>query len=336
MSKSKVYVSSVVPREVQDLLSANTEMDMWPGVEPVPADVLLKAAADATGLMVQVFDKIDSKLLQSADGLKVVSVGGSGTDNVDLAEATRLGISIGNTPCAGSKGTADMAMALLLAAARRIAEIDRFVRAGGWVHDLATMHLAGQEVHENKLGIVGLGQIGTEMAKRARGFDMKVMYFSRSRKPDLEKQLDIEWCNRLEDLLKRADFVSLHVRLTPETEHLVGEHELSLMKETAILVNSSRGRVVDQQALYRALESDAIAGAALDVMEVEPLPMDDPILSLENVVLSPHLGTDTHGTRLKVAMTAARNLSSLASRARSCSTVSIPKFTNAEGVRSRR
>ena len=170
------------------------------------------------------------------------------------------------------------------------------------------MDLVGQEVHESTLGIVGLGQIGAEMAKRAKGFDMKVLYYSRSRKPELEQELGVAWVGDLKTLLEESDFVSLHVRMTDETRHMIGARELGMMKKTAILVNSSRGPVVDQQALCKSLESGEITGAALDVMEVEPIPPDDPILKLENVVLSPHLATDTEGTRLKVSMTAARNL----------------------------
>ena len=258
--------------------------------------------------MIQVFNTVDAALLESSPDMKVVSIVGSGTECVDIESATSKGIPVGNTPGAASKGTADMAMALLLAGARRIAEIDRWTRAGNWEHDLSTMDLVGQEVHESTLGIVGLGQIGSEMAKRAKGFDMKVIYHSRQRKPELEQELGVEWSGDLATLLEQSDFVSLHVRLTDDTRHMIGADELGRMKETAILVNSSRGPVVDQQALCNALTNGGIMGAALDVMEVEPIPADDPILRLENVVLSPHLGTDTEGTRLKVSMTAARNL----------------------------
>ncbi len=308
MSKPRVYVSSPLQHEVLDAISEIAALDYWPETSPVPPEVLRKAGADVEGIMVQVFDKVDSALLESARNLKVVSIIGSGTDSVDIATATRKGIAVGNTPGAASKGTADMAMALLLAAARRIPEVDRFLRDGKWVHDLATMHLVGQEVHESTLGIVGLGQIGLEVAKRARGFDMNILYHSRTPKPDLEEQFDLEWVDNLPALLERSDFVSLHVRLTAETRHLIGAQELGHMKETGILVNTSRGPVVDQKALYQALVSGEILAAALDVLEVEPVPMDDPIITLDNVVFSPHIGTDTHGTRLKVAMTAARNL----------------------------
>ena len=308
MSQPRVYVSTPLQREVLDAIAEVAALDYWPETSPVPPEILKNAGEEVEGIMVQVFDKVDSAVIESAPSLKVVSIIGSGTDSVDVAAATRRGIAVGNTPGAASKGTADMAMALLLAAARRIPEVDRFLRDGKWVHDLATMHLVGQEVHESTLGIVGLGQIGTEVARRARGFDMNILYHSRTRKPDLEEQLGLEWVDNLPALLERSDFVSLHVRLTAETRHLIGAGELGHMKRSAILVNTSRGPVVDQKALYQALAGGGILGAALDVLEVEPVPMDDPIVSLDNVVLSPHLGTDTHGTRLKVAMTAARNL----------------------------
>ena len=308
MSQPRVYVSTPLQQEVLDAIAEVAALDYWPETSPVPPEILKNAGEEVEGIMVQVFDKVDSAVIESAPSLKVVSIIGSGTDSVDVAAATRRGIAVGNTPGAASKGTADMAMALLLAAARRIPEVDRFLRDGKWVHDLATMHLVGQEVHESTLGIVGLGQIGTEVARRARGFDMNILYHSRTRKPDLEEQLGLEWVDNLPALLERSDFVSLHVRLTAETRHLIGAGELGHMKRSAILVNTSRGPVVDQKALYQALAGGGILGAALDVLEVEPVPMDDPIVGLDNVVLSPHLGTDTHGTRLKVAMTAARNL----------------------------
>ena len=308
MSNPRVYVSTPLQQEVLDAIAEVATLDYWPETSPVPPEVLKKAGAEVEGIMVQVFDKVDSALIESAPNLKVVSIIGSGTDSVDVAAATRKGIAVGNTPGAASKGTADMAMALLLAAARRIPEVDRFLRDGKWIHDLATMHLVGQEVHESTLGIVGMGQIGVEVARRARGFDMNILYHSRTRKPDQEEELGLEWVDNLPALLERSDFVSLHVRLTAETRHLIGARELGHMKRNAILVNTSRGPVVDQEALYQALAGGEILGAALDVLEVEPVPMDDPIVTLDNVVFSPHIGTDTHGTRLKVAMTAARNL----------------------------
>jgi len=214
---------------------------------------------------------------------------------------------VGNTPGVLAKATADIAFGLLMSAARRISEGDRWLRAGNWKMQYHPMVWLGAEVHGATLGIVGMGQIGVEMAKRARGFDMRVIYYSRTRKPELESELGMEYFEP-SDLLSTADFVTLHIPLTMETRHFIGERELQLMKPTAILINAARGAVVDSQALYTALKEGWISGAALDVTDPEPILPDDPLLSLDNLVITPHIGSASIDSRRRTCLLAARNV----------------------------
>ena len=204
--------------------------------------------------------------------------------------------------------TADFAFALMLGAARRVVEADRATRRGLW-KTWGPMFLQGQDVHGAKLGIVGLGRIGAEVAKRARGFGMRVLYHDEQRRSEEEeRELGAEYVPELRDMLQTADFVSLHVPLSPETHHLIGADEFAAMKPTAVFVNTSRGPLVDQQALYQALESGRIYAAGIDVTEEEPIPPDDPLLTLENVIIAPHIGSASVATRTKMATLAAQNL----------------------------
>ena len=214
------------------------------------------------------------------------------------------------TPGTLTDTTADAAFALLMAAARRIPEADRHIRARGWIHAWGPRMFIGTDVHGKTLGILGMGRIGSAIAKRAKGFDMKVIYHDIYRREDLEEELGIAYKSR-EEVLREADFVSLHVPLTPETHHMIGAGELAAMKETAILINTSRGPVVDEEALYEALRDGAIAGAGLDVFEVEPINPGSPLLDLDNIVLTPHLASGSVETRTKMATTAAFNLVSV-------------------------
>jgi lactate dehydrogenase-like 2-hydroxyacid dehydrogenase len=252
-------------------------------------------------------DRVDGALLEASPNLKVISQMAAGLDNVELIKATKRGIPVGYTPGIVSEATADQAFALLLAAARRVGESERWVRQGRWQIAFHPLFWLGHEVNHATLGIVGMGKIGMEMAKRARGFDMKVLYHSRSPHPEAEELYQAIYAD-LPTLLRSSDFVSLHVPLTAGTRHLIGPEELSLMKPTAILVNAARGPVVDSHALYQALRNGTIAGAALDVTEPEPIPPDDPLLNLENLVVVPHLGSATVATRTRMALLAAQNL----------------------------
>ena len=251
-------------------------------------------------------DPIDTVVLHAGRRLRIVAQMAVGYDNVDVAAATERGILVTNTPGVLTETTADLAFALLLAAARRVVEGDRLARTGGW-KSWHPSFLLGQDVHGATLGIVGLGQIGQAVARRARGFDMRILYHDRTRHVEAEAGLSAEFVD-LEHLLRESDFVSLHVPLSPETRHLIGGRELALMKPTAVLVNAARGPVVDQQALYEALRERRIAAAGLDVMEVEPIPVDDPLLTLDNVVITPHVGSASVATRAKMAEMAVESI----------------------------
>ena len=215
---------------------------------------------------------------------------------------------MGNTPGVLSETTADFAFSLLLTAAKRVVEADKYTRSGLWQVPWEPMLLLGQDIHHSTLGIVGLGRIGAEVARRAKGFQMHVLYNDTLRRKDAEDELGVEYVSTLSELLSRSDFVSLHMPLNEDTKGLIGAAEFAVMKPTAILVNTSRGQVVDQRALYKALKSGQIAYAAIDVCEVEPIPMDDSLLTLDNIIITPHMASASTATRTKMAMMAAANL----------------------------
>ncbi len=281
-------------------------MGVWREELPPPRDVLLREAAAADGLLALLTERIDAELMDAAPRLRVVSNLAVGYDNIDVAAATERAILITNTPGILTETTADFAFALLMAAARRVVEADRYTRQGRW-KTWEPQVLLGQDVHGACLGIVGLGGVGLEVAKRARGFGMRLLYHDHRRRPREERRFGLIY-SELDQLLREADFVSLHVPLSGETRHLIGERELALMKPTAILVNTSRGPVVDQQALYRFLKERRIAAAALDVTEVEPIALDDPLLTLDNVIVAPHIASASVATRSRMASVAADNL----------------------------
>ncbi|HEX2171267.1 MAG TPA: D-glycerate dehydrogenase, partial [Dehalococcoidia bacterium] len=251
-------------------------------------------------------ERVDEELLATAPRLRIISNMAVGYDNVDLAACRRRGLPVGYTPGVLTETTADLAFALLLAAARRLVESAEYVKRGDWRY-WGPLVLLGHDVHHATLGIVGLGRIGLEMARRARGFDMRILYTSRDRKPAAEAAHGLTY-RELPDLLAESDFVSLHVPLNDTTRHLFGAAELARMKPTAILINTTRGPVVDQRALTEALRSGRIGGAALDVTDPEPIDPDDPLLSLPNVTVIPHLGSATIETRTKMALLAVDNL----------------------------
>ena len=308
MSRPKVFVTRGLAPEAIERIAAATDMDLWPEELPPPREALLERVAGVDGVLTLLTDRVDGELFDAAPGLRVVSNLAVGFDNVDVDEATRRGIPVGNTPGVLTESTADFAFALLLAAGRRVAEGDRFTRRGDW-KTWGPSILLGRDLWGATLGVVGLGRIGAEVAKRARGFDMEVIYHSRSRAPaDVEQALGVTHVQSLDELLRRADYVSLHVPLSPSTRHLIGARELGLMKPTAILVNTARGPVVDQAALATALAEGTIEAAGLDVTEEEPIPMSDPLLALDNVVLCPHIASASVETRKKMALMAADNL----------------------------
>lgn len=307
LDKPKVFVTRRITPEALDLIAAVAAMEVWPEEEPPSPAILREKAATVDGLLTNIMDQVDAPLLAAAPNLKVLSQVSVGLDNVDVAAATRRGLPVGYTPGVLAKATADLAFALLLAAARRIGESERWVRAGHWTLAFHPLRWLGVDVHGSALGIIGLGQIGLEMAKRGQGFDMQILYHSRTRRRDLETQYGLTWAE-LPDLLAQADFVSLHLPLTPQTRHYIGAAELARMKPTAVLVNAARGPVVDSAALYQALKGGHIYAAGLDVTEPEPLPADDPLLTLENVVIAPHIGSASTAARGAMCRLAARNL----------------------------
>jgi glyoxylate reductase len=283
-------------------------MELWDEELPPPYEVSLEKAPNIDGLLSLLTDKIDANLMKSAPKLKVISNMAVGYDNIDIPEATSRGIVVGYTPGVLTETTADFAFALLMAAARRIVEADTYTRKGQW-KTWEPMVLLGQDIHRATLGLVGLGRIGMEIAKRAKGFNMKVIYYDELRRSqEEERQLGVEYVPELSALLSQSDFVSLHVPLNPKTRHLISAAEFALMKTTAILVNTSRGPVVDQKALYEALKSHQILAAAIDVTEVEPIPLDDPLLTLDNIIIAPHIASASVATRTKMATMAAENL----------------------------
>lgn len=269
-------------------------------------DALFAALAEADGFLTS-GTRIDDVLLDHAPRLKIVSNMSVGYNNFDLDAMRRRGVMGTHTPGVLDDTTADLIMALILATARRVAELDRLVRSGGWKKGMDA-ELFGVDVHHRKLGIIGMGRIGEAVAKRARfGFDMEVAYHNRRRNEAAEARLGVVWRN-MDDLLAESDFVVVMTPLTPATERLIGEAQFRKMKRTAIFINASRGRVVDEAALIRALKDGTIRAAGLDVFEQEPVAPDNPLLALPNTVLLPHIGSATAETRERMAMLAAENL----------------------------
>lgn len=303
MSQPKIFITRVIPDPGLGLVKEHFLPEIWPHDLPPARSDLLKSVRGADGLLCLLTDRIDSELMDAAGRqLKVISSMSVGVDHIDVAAATARGIPVGNTPGVLTDATADQAFALLLAAARRITEGERFLRAGKWVTWIPSL-LLGADLSGATLGIVGFGRIGQAIGKRAQGFDMRVIYHSPNANPAYGAQpVD------LDTLLRESDFVSVNVPLKDETRHLVNAEFLAKMKPSAILINTARGGVLDQNALYAALKSRQIFSAALDVTDPEPLPMDCPLLELENCIIVPHLGSATHKTRGLMSLLAAQNL----------------------------
>ena len=293
MYRPRVYVTRQIFPDALDLIEKHAEMELWPHDEPPTADQLKEVLSEVDGAIINVMDRIDAPLLDAAPKLRVLSQVAVGLDNVDIPEANKRNILVGYTPGVLAKSTADLAFALLLAVARRVVESDKWVREGNWKISHHPMFWLGSEVNGSTLGILGMGGIGLETAKRGLGFDMKVIYHSRTRKRELEKIHGFKYAS-LKRVLTESDFLSIHVPLTPETHHFISDKQLNMMKPSSILINLARGAVVDTEALYKALLKGEIAGAGLDVFEQEPATADNPLFALDNIVVSPHLaGADT-------------------------------------------
>jgi len=308
LTKPKVYVTRQLFKPAIDFLENHCSVEVFDGDDnPIPRDVLLKKIKDVEGLLCLLTEKIDKEVFDSGKKLKVVSNYAVGFDNIDVDEASERGIYVTNTPGILTETTADCAFALMMAVSRRIVEGDKNIRAKKWVHAWGPKMFIGYDIYGKTLGIVGLGRIGTAMTKRAKGFDMKVIYYDPIRRKDLEKEYDIIFTPFL-DLLAQADFVSIHVPLTKETHQLIGEKQFKKMKKTSFLINTSRGPIVDENALYNALKTKTIAGAGIDVFEKEPIDPMNPLIELSNIVMTPHIASASIDTRTAMAMMAATNL----------------------------
>jgi glyoxylate reductase len=302
MAKPKVFVSRLIPEKGLSLVREFCDADIWQEELPPSRAELLAHVRETDGLLSLLTDKVDTELMDAAPRLKVISNMAVGVDNVDVAAATARRIPVGNTPGVLTDATADMTFALLMAAARRVVEGEKYVHEGRW-KTWNPQLLLGADLHGATLGIIGFGRIGQAVAKRAQGFDLRVIYHDPTQKPAFGAT-SVE----LEELLRQSDFISLHVPLTAETHHMINAETLGKMKSNAILVNASRGPVVDPQALYAALKSKHLFAAALDVTEPEPLPADSPLLELDNCLIVPHLGSASRQTRDMMAFLAAQNL----------------------------
>ena len=308
MAKPKVFVSRVIPEEGLARVREATDATIWEGDLPPPRDQLLAAVEGCDGILTLLTDRVDDELLDRAGPqLKVVSNFAVGFDNIDVPACTRRKLPVGNTPGVLTETTADLAWALLMAAARRLVEGDRYVRDGKW-KTWGPMLLMGPDVHGATIGIVGFGRIGQAVARRAKGFGMRIVYHDLQRVPKaVEAEFDATYMT-LEGLLAESDFVSLHTVLSPETKGLINAERLGWMKPTAVLVNTSRGPVVDSMALVDALRDGTIAAAGLDVTDPEPLPADHPLVGLDNCLVVPHIASASRATRGKMASMAAANL----------------------------
>ena len=305
--KPKVYVTRRMPASVLSMLNEQLAVDIWDVEdEPVPRDLFLKAAAGVEGVLCMLTDRIDKEFLRSAPEVRIVANMAVGYDNIDVAACMRHRVMVTNTPGVLTETTADLAFGLLVATARRIPESEQVLLKGEW-KTWSPMFLAGLDVHGATLGIAGLGRIGEAVARRARGFSMRLLYWDKVRKPSVEQSLGMEY-RCFDDLLKESDFITIHLPLDAETRGLFGEREFGLMKPTAVLVNTARGPIVQMQALHDALVAKRIWAAGLDVYDADPVSPDDPVVNLDNVIALPHIGSATIATRVKMASMAAENL----------------------------
>jgi glyoxylate reductase len=307
-SKYKVYVTRKIPEPGPSILKKHFQINMNPGIDVIKRETLFENVRDVDALLCMLGDKIDSNVMDAAGpNLKVISCYSVGYDHVDIYEAAKRKIIVTNTPNVLANATADLTFSLILTAARNIVNADSHVRNGNWNFGWTPNLFLGYDVHGSTLGIIGLGEIGTLVAKRARGFDMQVIYYSKKRKRQMESELDITFVP-LEELLRRSDFVSIHVSLTKDSFHMIDESKIKLMKKTAFIINTSRGQVINEQHLINALRNNVIAGAGLDVYESEPISRSNPLTQFAQTVLLPHIGSATFKTRSKMAEVAANNI----------------------------
>ena len=303
---ARVFVTRRLVGDGLERLAKEHEVEIWPEADPPPPDLLLEAARRSDALLTTITDQISAAFMDAAPSMRIVSNLAVGYDNIDVDAASQRRVLVTNTPGVLTDAVADLAFALMLSFARRLPEGERAVREGTWPIWSPT-YLLGHDLSRKTLGIIGLGAIGLATAKRALGFGMSVVYSSRNRKPEAEAELGVGW-RSLADLLQESDYVSISVALNNETRHMVGASQLALMKREAVIINTARGGIIDQDALVEALRERRIGGAALDVFAVEPIPSSDPLLQLDNVVVTPHVGSATVETRTRMTDLAVDNI----------------------------
>jgi glyoxylate reductase len=308
--KKHVFVTRVIPKEGLSIITRDFETSVWHDEIPPSKEEIIQNARHCDGMVTLLTDQIDAEIMDSLPNLKVIAQYAVGYDNIDLEYATSKGIIITNTPGVLTETTADLTWALILSASRRIVEADAYVRAGRWKVAWGPELLLGSDIHGATLGIVGMGRIGKAVARRAHGFNMRILYTSRSIDEKDSDSIEMLHAKRVEllFLLKESDIVSLHVPLTPQTRHMIGKDEMAIMKPGAILINTSRGSIIDEQALYDALKSGHLGAAGLDVFADEPIKPENPLLSLTNIVIVPHIGSASTQTRSTMAKMCAENL----------------------------
>lgn len=306
MDKPKVYIAEELPKKIVDYIGGYCHYEMWQGEGRIPREVLLSKLSDKDGVILT-GTKIDEELLDAAPKLKVVSNISVGYNNFDLEAMKKRKVIGTNTPYVLDDTVADLIFGLMLSAARRIPELDKYVKEGSWKASDGD-NLFGIDVHHTTVGIIGMGRIGEAVAKRAKfGFDMEVFYYNRNRKIETEEKLGVKYCD-MDTLLEKSDFIVLMTPYTESTYHLIDVEQFNKMKNTAIFINASRGQTVNEEALIEALQSNKIYAAGLDVFQVEPVKEDNPLLKMPNVVTLPHIGSATAKTRIDMAMVAAENL----------------------------
>ena len=307
-NRRKIYITREMPEEAMRILKSRFDVEVWTDEIPPPKSLLKEKMKEADGLVCLLTEEIDEKVINAASAqLRGISQVAVGFNNIDVEAATKKGIYVTNTPGVLTDTTADFAFTLLMSVARRVAEADRYVKAGKWKVPWGLMMMIGQDVWGKTIGIIGIGRIGSAVAKRAKGMNMRILYSDVVRNEQAEREVAAKYVD-LETLLKESDFVTVHVPLLPSTHHLINEERLKLMKKTACLINTSRGPVVDEKALYKALKEGWIWAAGLDVWEEEPTDPNNPLLKLDNVTAAPHIASGSIATRSKMAVMAAENM----------------------------
>jgi len=310
MNKPRIYITREIPKIGLKILSDYCEIVIHKGEEPPSKEEIILNIREKDGILCMITDKIDKDIIKESPNLKVISSFSVGLNHIDINEATRRGIYVTYTPGVLTNATADLAFGLMISTARRISEGDRFVRNGEWKGGWGPNLFLGEGIWGKTLGIIGLGRIGTAVAERAMGFKMKILYHNRNRSILNEKKLGVEY-RSLENLLKESDFISLHIPLTNDTYNLIDKNKLKMMKRNAVIINTSRGEIINEDELADALIEDRISGAGIDVFQTEPLPLNSRLLKTKNIILTPHIGSATYITRNLMSEISSNNLLSV-------------------------